>query len=111
MKFRELYCELGDHTYDAPVKRGKRPKNCDAHKPSVAAATPKPSGEKSIAAGVRYVLQLYAGHSCKCGITEATTRSEIRALGQGCTDGWVCPVLDAVRRRIGYDQDPEPTAV
>jgi hypothetical protein len=39
---------------------------------------------------------------CRCPITPATTLEELRALGAGCTAGrWVCPTLDAVRRRLG----------
>jgi hypothetical protein len=39
---------------------------------------------------------------CQCPITPSNTREELRALGAGCTAGrWVCPTLDAIRRRLG----------
>jgi hypothetical protein len=39
---------------------------------------------------------------CSCPITPASTPGELRALGAGCTAGrWVCPTLDAIRRRLG----------
>jgi hypothetical protein len=38
---------------------------------------------------------------CRCPITPASTIEQLRALGAGCTaDRWVCPTLDAVRRRL-----------
>jgi hypothetical protein len=38
---------------------------------------------------------------CRCPITPASTIEELRALGAGCTAGrWVCPTLDAIRRRL-----------
>jgi hypothetical protein len=39
---------------------------------------------------------------CRCPITPASTIEQLRALGAGCTAGrWVCPTLDAIRRRLG----------
>jgi hypothetical protein len=39
---------------------------------------------------------------CRCPITPASTLEQLRALGAGCTAGrWVCPTLDALRRRLG----------
>ena len=39
---------------------------------------------------------------CRCPITPVSTLEELRALGAGCTAGqWVCPTLDAIRRRLG----------
>jgi hypothetical protein len=39
---------------------------------------------------------------CRCPITPASTIEQLRALGAGCSAGrWVCPTLDAVRRRLG----------
>lgn len=38
---------------------------------------------------------------CKCPIAPRSTIGELRALGAGCTAGrWVCPTLDAIRRRL-----------
>jgi hypothetical protein len=39
---------------------------------------------------------------CRCPITPDSTREDLLALGAGCTAGrWVCPTLDAIRRRLG----------
>ncbi len=39
---------------------------------------------------------------CRCPITAQSTLEQLRALGAGCTAGqWVCPILDAIRRRVG----------
>ena len=39
---------------------------------------------------------------CRCPITPGSTLEQLRALGAGCTAGqWVCPTLDAIRRRLG----------
>jgi hypothetical protein len=38
---------------------------------------------------------------CRCPITPASTPEQLRGLGAGCTAGrWVCPTLDAIRRRL-----------
>lgn len=35
-------------------------------------------------------------------ITSASTLTDLVVLGSGCTAGrWVCPTLDAIRRRLG----------
>lgn len=44
---------------------------------------------------------------CHCGFTTRTTMAEIQAMGAGCKagqnghGGYVCPTLDAIRRRMG----------
>ena len=39
---------------------------------------------------------------CRCPITPSSTLEDLLALGAGCTGGrWVCPTLDAIRRRLG----------
>lgn len=39
---------------------------------------------------------------CRCPITVYSTPAQLRELGAGCTSGrWVCPCLDAIRRRTG----------
>jgi len=39
---------------------------------------------------------------CRCPITPDSTVEDLLALGAGCTAGrWVCPTLDAIRRRLG----------
>jgi hypothetical protein len=38
---------------------------------------------------------------CRCPITPQSTLEQLQALGAGCTVGrWVCPTLDAIRRRL-----------
>ena len=39
---------------------------------------------------------------CRCPITAHGTLEQMRTLGAGCTASrWVCPTLDAIRRRLG----------
>lgn len=40
---------------------------------------------------------------CRCGISTRTTAAELRELREGCTHatlGFICPTLDAIRRRM-----------
>lgn len=42
------------------------------------------------------------GRGCHCPFTAHTTMDDIMAMGSGCTAGlWICPTLDAIRRRMG----------
>ncbi len=51
---------------------------------------------------IRDELARPSAKDCRCPITPASTVEQLRALGAGCTAGrWVCPTLDAVRRRLG----------
>jgi hypothetical protein len=51
---------------------------------------------------IRDELARLRAKDCRCPITPASTLEELRVLGAGCTAGrWVCPTLDAVRRRLG----------
>jgi len=51
---------------------------------------------------IREQLAAPRAKECRCPITPASTPAELQALGAGCTAGrWVCPTLDAVRRRLG----------
>jgi hypothetical protein len=51
---------------------------------------------------IRDELARPRAEDCRCPITPASTVEELRALGSGCSAGrWVCPTLDAVRRRLG----------
>lgn len=55
-----------------------------------------------LAAIIREELARPRARSCRCGLTARTTQADLAALGAGCTAGrWVCPTLDAVRRRLG----------
>jgi hypothetical protein len=50
---------------------------------------------------IRDELARQRAKDCRCPITPASTLEQLRALGAGCTAGrWVCPTLDAVRRRL-----------
>ena len=54
------------------------------------------------AAVIRDELNRPAAKECRCPITPDSTLRDLLALGAGCTaDRWVCPTLDAIRRRLG----------
>ena len=54
------------------------------------------------AAVIREELARPRAKDCRCPITPESTLEDLLALGAGCTAGrWVCPTLDAVRRRLG----------
>ncbi|MHB1572090.1 MAG: hypothetical protein ACYC0H_23190 [Solirubrobacteraceae bacterium] len=54
------------------------------------------------AAVIRAELARSRAKDCRCPITPDSTIEDLRALGAGCTAGqWVCPTLDAIRRRLG----------
>ncbi len=51
---------------------------------------------------IREELARPRAKECRCPITPKSTLEDLRALGAGCTAGhWVCPTLDAIRRRLG----------
>jgi hypothetical protein len=53
-----------------------------------------------LAAAIAETLKRWPG--CRCELRTAMTSRELRDLGGGCTHPlWVCPRLDAVRRRVG----------
>ena len=54
------------------------------------------------AAVIREELARPRAKECRCPITPTSTLKELLELGAGCTAGrWVCPTLDAIRRRLG----------
>jgi hypothetical protein len=54
------------------------------------------------AAVIREELARPRAEVCRCQITPGSTPEQLRQLGAGCTAGrWVCPTLDAIRRRLG----------
>ena len=54
------------------------------------------------AAVIREELARPRAKECRCPITPDSTLQDLLALGAGCTAGrWVCPTLDAIRRRLG----------
>jgi len=53
------------------------------------------------AAVIREELARPRANACRCPITSDSTLEDLLALGAGCTAGrWVCPTLDAIRRRF-----------
>jgi hypothetical protein len=53
------------------------------------------------AAVIRDELGRPSAKDCRCPITPDSTLRDLLALGAGCTAGhWVCPTLDAIRRRL-----------
>ena len=50
---------------------------------------------------IREELARPRAKGCRCPITADSTLEDLLALGAGCTAGqWVCPTLDAIRRRL-----------
>jgi hypothetical protein len=104
-RYEELWCERGQHKYDWPVKRGRKPKSCAAHPAEPGEARAAPVAE-NLAPIIRRTLdnQGVRGTTCTCDILPTMSRKELIALGAGCkAPAYVCSVLDAVRRAIGYD--------
>lgn len=51
---------------------------------------------------IRDELSRPRAKDCRCPIMPGSTLEQLCALGAGCTAGrWVCPTLDAIRRRLG----------
>jgi len=51
---------------------------------------------------IRDRLARARAQDCRYPITPQSTLAQLRALGAGCTAGhWVCPTVDAIRRRLG----------
>jgi hypothetical protein len=97
---RNIYCELGEHKFWYPVRRGKYPKNCHEHRPDK--SLPSPKSSQTVSKIMQKVLESPGAASCRCGLTPETTREELRALGGGCSDPHhVCPTVDMARRMIG----------
>ena len=91
----QMWCQAGEHFYMRERKRGRTPTNCPEHKPPPGAA--QPPANKRLAD----VLANPRAATCRCGITEATTAEELRAMGSGCTaPTFVCPTLDAARKCV-----------
>ena len=54
------------------------------------------------AAVIREELARPRAKDCRCPVTPDSRLEDLIALGAGCTAGrWVCPTLDAIRRRLG----------
>lgn len=103
---RTLYCALGDHDWEAPVKRGRKPLNCPDHRP----ATPTAAPEKEHVGYARIIEEALADPravDCHCAFTDGMTFDDLVTLGGGCTmPSFCCPTLDRIRRRIGFRVEP-----
>jgi hypothetical protein len=54
------------------------------------------------AAVIREELGRPRAKECRCSVTPTSSLQDLLELGAGCTAGrWVCPTLDAIRRRLG----------
>lgn len=101
---RTLHCELGDHDWEAPRKRGAGPKNCPEHRPTPAINLDKMQDGRRIKGQVereKKIREIIEGRSCRCGIEPNMNDTELRALYPGCCDPWhICSVLDTVMRSV-----------
>lgn len=122
-----LTCKAG-HTWKRTQTRGRKPEWCPKHNPIVTGthtpSPPKMSQEEKLAKAreakkqkqaqreeegkgrlgrvIDEELSRPAAKHCRCGLHNKMTLAEVMGMGSGCTAGrWVCPILDAVRRRMG----------
>jgi predicted methyltransferase len=73
-----------------------------ARKASVEAAEKEAKGK--LADIIRDERTRPRARTCRCGLRPGMTVADLSALGEGCThrsQGYICPTLDAVRRRMG----------
>jgi hypothetical protein len=85
----------------AEEERAARKKHRDLEKARRHAATAR---ERDYRARLRAAVgeSKHLNPRCHCDFTGVTSRAGLVALGGGCTDPYfVCPRLDAVRRRMG----------
>lgn len=101
-KYQKLQCTLGNHEWDWPVKRGRKPTSCPAHK--AAPAAPKEPSTTAIDALVERVLKEQrerATYSCRCNFGTGLSWDKLARMGAGCSGpAYVCPTLDSVRRAV-----------
>lgn len=112
-----LWCELGEHHWERPRKRGRKPINCPEHQP---VAIDQPAKISVVSRGdalakareVRVsrsdervweaIERILTTQTCNCDLRPGMKADDLRELGAGCTaPRYVCPVLDAYRRRLG----------
>ena len=99
---RELFCEIGQHTWQAPRQRGRIPRNCPAHTPqgiTRAISPAKPS--QRVGEQLRAILAAPAANICQCDITEETSAQELRHMKNCCDPQFICSTLDKCRRAVG----------
>lgn len=102
-RIQHLHCKLGDHDWERPWQPGRAPFNCPDHRPVPKSPRPKSEGRVVTAQILQETAHYHKGCTCgELGLHEGMSIPELQKLGAGCTEGrWVCPRLDAVRRRIG----------
>lgn len=114
-----LYCKAGEHEWDRERKRGKKPVNCPEHTTAREQADREAHMEKMRlareaaaaarrAAIIAETIETQEAQGCRCPIKATMTLRGLNRLSGGCTGvqmggpGWVCPVLDRLRRRLGH---------
>lgn len=106
-----LHCEIGNHPWERPSGRGRRPRNCPDHtpqEPSVSKDSPNPlqeGRERKAASNRCKTIEEIVNHPrasrCYCGITPDMTDDHLKKM-VGCTSPYfVCGTLDSVRRTLG----------
>lgn len=114
-----LHCEIGDHDWERPTKRGPKPKNCPDHTPylNVAPSTPEEEerlARKKVAEAERRRRAAEAGRraklaaairetgrkypACSCDLNSQTTIKKVATMKGCCDPYYVCGRLDAIRR-------------
>jgi len=84
-------------------ERAARKQQRDRDKLQAGAARAREAEARTKLAGI-IRDELARNRGCTCGITTRTTLTQIAELGEGCThkyNGYICPTLDAIRRRMG----------
>lgn len=107
-KMVELYCQAGEHKWERPSQRGRRPINCPDHQPDptevvvVNNNSEEPQHRPATFEAAWEAVQAHPDFkNCECGLEYGMTAVELKSLGAGCTaPRWVCPVLIAYRNRV-----------
>lgn len=103
-----LWCETGAHHWERESQRGRKPLNCPEHIPVKETSEPVDRGPSvaTIAARERVwseVKRIADREHCKCRLREDMEADELRAM-TGCRwPRYICPALDAYRRRVKAD--------
>lgn len=123
VEFMKYLAEYGLVKADGPIKTGKPGKPPVAWKflsddldllpefQSPKQAEKKATSQATIDAVIESVRKSFPG-GCGCILSdeygEGTTEEQVRAFNEGCTTHWVCPALDAVRRRANLRSVEQP---
>ena len=100
----QLWCQAGEHYWDRPQKRGRRPEHCPEHKPAVEAAAKRPSPNQ-------VAMQEGRERAARERRKESLARVEAwrRWLGEDRT--WWASVREAERHENPRLELPRPTGV